>query len=284
MKTIKLENRITYFLLTFSIFLLNFKYISLLSLLFGSLISLLFILLIDKLNLYKYNITKIILLIISIPIMIYYLNKISYFIGDNILKDYSIIAISITYLLTIFIIGNKGYHTIIKVILLSSYFIFFILLLSIIITIPYININNLNINYLNTNNLILNTIIYSISLIYTYFLIYPITNTKFLKKDLFISSIFHLIIYILIISILGILNNYLKYPYIIIFKKVNLLNFIERIEILFSLNYLFIFYYYLLFIFYQIKLILNIKIKNKKHLRLTLMFLCLFIFLISMIF
>ena len=284
MKTIKLENRLTYFLLTFSLFLLNFKYISLLSILFGSLISLFIILLINYLNLYKYNLTKLILLIISIPNLIYYLNKISYFIADNILKEYSIILISFTFLLTIFILGYKNYHTIIKVILLSSYFILFTIILSIIITIPYININNLNINNINTNNLILNTIIYSSSLIYSYFLIYPITNTKFYKKDLFVNSLFHLIIYILIISILGILTNYLKYPYITIFKKINLLNFIERIEIIFSLNYLFIFYYYLLLIFYQIKYILNIKIKKKKHLRLTLMFLSIIIFFISMIF
>ena len=284
MKPIKLENRITYFMITFAIFLLNFKFLSFLSLILGTILAFFSILLVEHYHLYQYKIIKVTLLFFSIPIMIYFLNKISYFIGDNILKEYSIVAISITLLITIFVLSNKGYHTIIKVILLSTYFLFFFLILGFVLTLPYININNLDTTILNTNSLFINTILYSLSLIYCYFLIYPTTKTKFLIKDFFISSLFHIIIYILTLSILGILINYLKYPYIIIFKKVNLLNFIERIEIIFSLNYLFFFYFLLLLTYYQIRTLLNLIIKKKKPLNIFLLFLSFFLFLISIMF
>ena len=279
MKTNKLENRLTYFILTYALFLLNINNISILSILIGSIISLLIILLIKNIK-----INNIFISILSIPILIYYLNKISYYIGDNILKEYSIIIITLTLLLSIFILGNKGYHTIIKVIILSTYFILFISIIGIFLTIPYININNLNINILNTNNLLNNTLLSTFIFTYSYLLIYPITNTNFKNKDLIITSIFNIIKYISIYSILGLLINYLKYPYITIFKKVNLLNFIERIEILFSLNYLFIFYFLLVLIYYQIFNILKNKINKKKYLNITLIFLYFFIFLLSMLF
>ena len=278
MKTIKLENKLTYFLLSYSLFLLNFNNISIISILIGSIISLPIILLLNK-----FKINKIFISILSLPILIYYLNKITYFINDNILKEYSLIIITLTLLLSIFILGNKGYHTIIKVILLSSYFIIFISILGIIITIPYININNININIINNNNLLTKTIYSTFIFTYSYIIIYPITNTKFKIKDLSITTIFQILKYLYIYSILGILINYLKYPYITIFKKINLLNFIERIEILFSLNYLFIFYFILVLSYYQIYNILKIKINKKKYLNIILIFLYFFIFLISMI-
>ena len=284
MKLIKLENRITYFVITFAIFLLNFKSLSFFSLILGTFLAFFSILLAEHFHLYQYKITKVVLLFLSISITIYFLNKISYFIGDNILKEYSIVAISITLLITIFILSNKGYHTIIKVILLSTYFLFFFLVLGFLLTLPYINIKNLNITILNTNSLFLNTILYSLSLLYCYFLIYPITKTKFQKKDLLISSLFHIISYLLTLSILGILTGHLKYPYIIIFKKVNLIGFIERIEIIFSLNYLFFFYFLFLLTYYQIRTLLNLKIKKKKPLNIVLLFLSFFLFLISMMF
>ncbi|MBR3661270.1 MAG: hypothetical protein IKN63_05175, partial [Bacilli bacterium] len=241
MKTIKLENRITFFILIMALFLLNFQYISFLSIIFGSLISFLIIKLLETLNIYKYKITKAFLLITSIFSLTYYLNKISYFIGDNILREYSIIPITFTLLLSVFLLGNK-FHTIIKLITISSYFILLNLIIGIIILIPYIDISNLNMSILFTNNLIFNTIIYVTSLVYTYFLIFKISNTKLLKRDLIMTNSFNLLYFLLVNSILSILTNILKYPYLIIFKKVNLIWFIERIEIIFAINYLFIFY------------------------------------------
>ena len=284
MKNIKLENKIAYFMLTFSIFILNFKYLSFISILFGTFISLFAILLIDYFRLYKYKTTKILLFIISIPIFIYSINKISYFIGDNILKEYSIIIITISLLTSIFLIGNKGYHTIIKIIILSSYFLFFIFILGIILTFIYIKPNYLTINLLVGDNIFLKTIFYVLSQVYCYFLIYPITKTKFLKKDILISSVFQIIIYLFIYSILGILTIYLKYPYVTIFKKVSLFYFIERIEIIFSLNYLFYFYYFLLLIYFQLKTIICLNVKKKKQQILILLFLVIILFLSSMMF
>jgi len=279
----KLENRLTYFLLIFSIFLLNINNLSLLSIIIGTIITIPIIKLLEYLNIYKYNLTKYILLIISILFLTYYLNKISYFISDNILRDYSIIIITFTLLLSIFILGNKGYHTIIKVIIISSYFIIFNIIIGLALLIPYINISNLNITVLETNNLFIKTITYIILIIYCYFLIYPITNTKFKIKDLIFSNSFNILFFILINSILNILINYLKYPYVTIFKKVNLINFIERIEIIYSMNYLFIFYFLLLLIYYQINYILKNKIK-KKQLNMTLSIISFLIFLFSLIF
>ena len=223
------------------------------------------------------------MLITSLFLLTYFLNKVTYFIGDNVLREYSTIPIAFSLLLSIFILGNKGYHTIIKVIIISSYFILFNLLLGFILVIPYINISNINISILNTNNLFINTIIYVLLLTYCYFLIYPITNTKFKLKDLLFSNSLNIINFLLIYSILNILTNYLKYPYITIFKKINLINFIERIQIIFSLNYLYIFYFLLILIFYQIKSILKTKLKSKQ-LHITLIVISILIFLCSLIF
>ena len=279
MKTIKLENRITYFLLIFGFFLLNFHSLNILSIIFGSIISFLIIKMLNITNIHKYKITKFLLLIISFILLTFYLNKITYFISDNILRNYSLIFITLTLFLSIFILGNKGYHTIIKVITIESYFIFLTLILSFIILIPYIKIENININILHTNNLLLSTLNYIFLSVYSYFLIYNITNTKYQKKDL-IGSIFNILYILLIYSILNIVTNYVKYPYITIFQRVNLISFIERIEIIFSLNYLFIFYFLLLLIYYQIYYILK-SILKKKQLNITISIISFLIFLFS---
>lgn len=285
MKINKLENRITFFIITLGIFLLNFKNLSLLSLIFGLSLALFIILLFDKIKIYKYKLTKILLLFISFAFMIFYLNKTSYFISDNILREYSTISISFTLLSSIFVLGNKGYHTIIKVILLASYFLIFFLGLGIILNISYVDLSNLNTNILKTNHLMYESLYYTFLLVFTYFLIYPISNTTFKSRDLIVSGIYQIIIFLLVNSILGtILVSLFEYPYITIYKKVNLIGFIERIEIIFSMNYLFCFYFLLLLSFYQIKNILERKIKKDKKLTLILIFLTLLIFLISTIF
>ncbi|MBQ8891896.1 MAG: hypothetical protein IJ068_03420 [Bacilli bacterium] len=282
MKTIKLENRITYFLLIFSLFLLNYHSINIFSIIFASIITIPTIKLFEKINIYKYKLTRIILLIISCPLLSFYLNKVTYFISDNILRDYSGLVIAFTLLLSIFILGNKGYHTIIKVIIINCYFIFFITLIGLFILIPYINIQNINLSILNNNNLFNSSVTYIFYLIYSYFLIYSTTNTKFKNKDLIISSSFNIFYILLINSVLSIITNYVKYPYIAIFKKVNLIGFIDRIEIIFSMNNLFIFYFLLLLIYYQIYYILKNKLKSKQ-LNITLSIISILVFLFSLI-
>ena len=278
---IKIQNRLSYFLIIFSIFLLTYK-LSFLSIVIGTIISIPIIKLFEHFNIYKYKLTKVIILILSILLLTYYLNKVTYFISDNILREYSIISITFSLLLSIFTLGNKGYHTIIKVIIISSYFILFTSLLGLILLIPYINITNINISILTFNNIFINTITYVLLIVYSYFLIYPVTKTKFKIKDLIISNIINLISILLINSILNILTNYLQYPYVTIFKKVNLIGFIDRVEIIFSMNYLFIFYFLLLIIYYQIFFILKNTLK-KKQLNISLSIISFIIFLFSLI-
>jgi len=263
MKTFKIENHLVFILLELGIFFINFNKLSLLSLIFSLFITIITIKLISKINIYNNIITRLFILVISIILFNIFFRETVYYISNNILKNYSLIPISLSLFISIYLITNKGFHTIIKTVLLGSYFILFILLIGIIIS--FINIKS-NYILITNNNLLNNTIIYSLYEIYCYILIYPITNTKFNNINLFIIKFIQIIIYITISFNLNILINYLDYPYIEIFKSIKLIGFIERIEIIFSLNYLFIFYFLLLFIFYQIKFIT----KKKKQLYLII--------------
>ncbi len=284
MKIKKVENRLAFFILTLALFLLNINYLNISTILIGSLIAYLFIMLFEKTKIYQFKIVKIILTIFSLLFLPIYLNKITYYISDNILREYSTISISLTLIITIFILGNKGYHTIIKVLLLALYFIIFFFILGFLTNLLYLDGNNITTTIFFSNNLFLESIYYSILIIYPYFLIYPTTNTKFKFYDLAFSSFYQIITYIVIISILGTtLTSLYKYPFITIFKKVNLIGFIERIEIIFSLNYLFCFYFLLLFSYYNIKSNLSLIIKKDKNLTITLIFITFIIFIISTI-
>ena len=126
--------------------------------------------------------------------------------------------------------------------------------------------------------------IYSFLIYYTYFLTYGESSSLVNKKTLLISSSCHLLSYLFIIGILGLtLTNLYEYAYIVIYKKINFLNFIERIEFIFALNYLFCFYYFFLFSFYKVKSILNKVIKKDKLLTLTLVILSIIIFIVSIL-
>ena len=84
MKINKIENRISFYLLTFGMFLLNYKSINILSLLFGILLSFIIILLFEKINIFNNKIFKFIIFIISSFFITFYLTKISYYISYNI--------------------------------------------------------------------------------------------------------------------------------------------------------------------------------------------------------
>lgn len=283
MKIKKIETRITYFIITIGLFLLNIKNLTLLSIIISNILAFLFISLFEKLNLSKFKLTKFLIMIISFIYLIFNLNNITIFIGDNILREYSIVVISLTLLFLIFYLANKGYHTLIKVILLATYFIIFLIIISFLITIPYIDLSNLTINIFKTNNLFKETILYTFSLIYPYLLIYPLSNTKFKVSDFLVTMIFQILFYLLIISILGLtLESIYKYPYITIFKKVSLFGFIERIEIIPSLNYLFCFYFLLVLSYYQVLNYLSLYIKKDKNLNIIKIFIFLLIFLVSL--
>ena len=282
MKTNNIESRISFIIISLGIFLLNIKSFSFLGIICGSLLSLLVILLLDKLKLDKYKFFNIFLIIFSFLFLILYLNKITYFIGDNILREYSLVSISLTLLIAIYLLLRKNYHSIIKVILLAAYFIFIFFLIGFLLTIPYMKLSNVNIHLFSTNTLLNESLYYTLLITYTYLLTYRVSNTKFKIKDLIISFGFNIITYLSIISILGQVLMYIfKYPYISIFKKVSLIGFIERIEIIFSLNYLFTFFFLFLLAFYNIKYNLSFLIKKTKINNLVLIILTILIFLIN---
>ena len=277
MKTNRIETNITFFIVLFANFLINFHYLNFLSIIFGSILAFLLILFTNSLNLTKYKLTKFIILLISIFLTPIYLNKITYFISNNILRNYSGIIISFLILLVSFILIKKGYHTIIKIVLLSSYFFIFILILGIFLSSFYLKIENYNFNIVNIDNLFINSLYYAINIFYIYLICY-LKFTKFSIKTFIYSNLFNLGYYLFIVGILGntLLNIY-EYPFMIIYKKINLLNFIERIEFIFSLNYLFCLFYLFVFIHFNIKNNLNIKKNKYKNLILIVITILIFI-------
>ena len=281
MKINKIETNITFFILLFSNFLINFHSLSILSIIIGSILAFLLITLTNNLNLTKYKLTKIIIFLISISILPIFLNKITYFISSNILRNYSGIVISFLILLTSFILIKKGYHTIIKVVLLSSYFFIFILILGIFLSSFYLKIENYDLSIINDNNLFINSLYYGICIFYIYLICY-LKNAKFNIKTFIYSNLFNLGYYLFIIGILGntLLNIY-EYPYIVIYKKINLLNFIERIEFIFSINYLFCLFYLFTFIYFSIKN--NLIIKKNKYKSFILIVITILIFITSIL-
>lgn len=280
MKINKIEVNITFFIISLGMFLLNFHNFSFISLLFGFILAALMIKLSDKTNLYNYKITKFILFLLTIIIQPIYLNKITYFISSNILRNYSGIVISLLLIITCLLITKKGYHTIIKIILLSSYFFVTLLIISIFLSSFYLEIENYSTNLL-TNNIFSNSIFYAIMLTYIYFIIYGPSNAKISFKFLLINFLYQLFTYLFIIGILGTtLTNLYEFPFIIIFKKINILDFIERIEFIFSLNYLFSFYYFLIISFYQIKSFID---KKKKYSNIFLLLITILIYIISLL-
>lgn len=281
MKVSKIEIRLTYFILTLAIFLLNFNFLSFLSIISGSFLAIFLILLAERFNIYKFKVVKVVWFFITFFVSIFVLNDITYFISDNILREYSNVLISLMLVISCFFIVNKGYHLLIKIIILASYFIFWFLILGLVLPSFYFDFANLNLNIFLKDNLVFESIYYALLMFYCYFLIYPL-RSKFQIRDLLFNSSFHLITYLIILLVLGnTLTNLYEYPFIIVFKCISLLNFIERIEIFFSLNYLFCFYFFFLLNVYQLKFLFDIKNKKAKYLiLLCLLLIFLFSFLL----
>lgn len=259
----KIENSILLFIIIRSIFLLLFSKLSITDLIFGSLVGLLLIIIYQKLNLKKYNLFRIILLMIFIFISILFLYNITYYIKDNILKSYSILIIAISFLFVCIYIVYKGYHTFIKSLELSTYILLIMFIFSIGLLIPYLDISNFNnINYFVSSNFI------NISLIILlcFIAINYLNNYKLSMKTYLISISNIIVIKLLIIGILSqTLENVFNYPYISIFKKISYFDFFERLEGFLSLQYLFDYFFLLSLFLLTIKfLIIDIfKVKLK---------------------
>lgn len=237
MKSQKVENSILLIIVIRAIFLLFFNKLSITDLIFGGILGLILIIIYQKLNLKKYTIFKLILLLTLIILSLATLNNVTYFIQNNILRNFSYLMIAIPFLALSIYIAIKGYHTYIKTIELSSYILITIFILSIIMLIPYIEPSNFTgFNYNLTTNFIDVAI-----LILIIFIAFNYLNNYQINYKIYTFSIINIVfLRLLTTSILSnTLENVFDYPYISIFKKISYFEFLERLEGFLSMQYLF---------------------------------------------
>lgn len=258
----KIEINILSFMLIESLILLFFFKESILNIIIGSIIGLVLIFLLRNI---KFNvITKISLLIISVMISLSSIYLISDYIKENIIKFYPEIIIIIILVILSIHLSIKEYHTFIKSLLLSSYLYLFLKILSLILSIPNIDISNFNIKLLDELQVNINILYIGLMITYLYLGIKYLTDYKIKVKNYLINIINPIFIKILSLVILGRTLFYLyDYPYINILKRIKYLDFIERMEGIFSLFYLISFYFFLSF---SILLVVDIakKLLKKK--------------------
>ena len=242
----KIEINILSFILIESLILLFFFKESTLNIIIGSIIGLILIFLFKNI---KFNIiTKISLLIISIMISLSSIYLISDYIRENIIKFYPEIIIIIILVILSIHLSIKGYHTFIKSLQLSGYLYLFLKIFSIILSIPNIDINNFNIKLLDELQVNINALYIGLMMTYLYLGIKYLTDYKIKIKNYLINLINPIFIKVFSLIILGRTLFYLyDYPYINILKRIKYLDFIERMEGIFSLFYLISFYFFLSF-------------------------------------
>ena len=259
----KIEINILSFILIESLILLFFFKENILNIIIGSIIGLILIIILRNIKFNK--VIKISLLIISIIIYLSSIYLVSDYIRENILKFYSEIIIIIILIILSIHLSIKGYHTFVKSLQLSSYIYIVLKLISIILSIPNININNLNIKLLDELQININSLYIGLFITYLYLGIKYLTDFKLNIKNYIISIFNPIFIKILSLFILGKTLFYLyDYPYINILKRIKYLDFIERMEGIFSLFYLISFYFFLSFcLMLVIDISKNLFIKKK---------------------
>jgi len=286
MQAKKIESNILLFILIRSIFLLFFFKDSLLNIILGSLFGFILILIFNKLN-FKNNIfIKIILTIFLFLYSIKVLEHITSFIEYNILQEYPLFIIGLSFILISFLLSYRGYHSYIKSLELSSYIIIVLGILSLFLLIPNINFNNFNIQIIKEAEFTGHFLYFGLLIFISYTIINYLNDYK-INKKVYIGSIITMIfIKLLTIGILGetLLNLY-DYSYINIFKRIKYLDFIERMEGILSIQYLFDFFFLFSIILLTIKFLLTdiFKIKKDKIINITLSLISITIFLISYI-
>ena len=253
----KIEFDILTIILMEAVFLLFFFKENLLTLSLGIILGITLTLLTN--NIKKNKLTKLCLLVASIPFCVQIFFKTISFINYNILKEHSFIIIAIVFLLLSIYLVTKNYHTFIKTFEISFYLFIFIKTLSLILIVPKININNLlSYNALSVNY---NFIIIGITILYIYKSLNYLTNYKFNKKTI-LSLINPLYIKLLTILVLSnTLVTIYKYPYMDYLKTIRYFDFIERIDGLLSFEYLICFFALFTFVLFNIKLLLKKAIK-----------------------
>ncbi len=205
------------------------------------------------------------IILIAIAIFILFLN--SWLIIDFIISQF-LTRTSYYFIVVVFftIIGytlNKGVETTSRTIFVLTILVSIIMIALWICLIPYVNLNNLKpyIDVTSTRIMkssIFNAIYFSIPIIYLLDLKH-ITNDKenFEKaiiKGYIISSTIILIFIFLILAVYGIeLSTVLTYPIYALFKKIQILGFIERIENFAAIQIIVVFYIQATYLIYYIK-------------------------------
>lgn len=279
----KIECNILYFFLIRGFFLLFFFHSSLLDVIISGILSYIIILIYQKFNIKKFLIFKIILLIFLLILTIPIIIKASLFINYNILRDFSYIPISISFIIISLYLAIKGYHSIIKSLEISLYIVLFISLLSFILLLSYFNFNNLN-DILKEFTLSSNILTITGFNFLIYLIINYITDYK-INYKIHLFSYFN-ILFIKLLCII-ILNRNItilyKYPYINILKNISYLNVIERMEGILSIQYLFDFTFLMSIFLLGIKFLIKelFKIKKLKIQNIILSLISLIILIIS---
>ena len=229
-------------------------------------------------------------IIIGITV-IYSLAILISFINYYILKEVGIFIITLTLISTIIYIVRKGLRTISKISEIFFYIYIFIILVSTIGLIKYIDPTNLKpLLTSNISNHITSSITYFLSSIIPLFLLLIIPNTKTKsninhKKIPYIFTLLSILLcffeLIIIISVLGIeLTNIYQNPDMIIYKKISFLNVLERVETLISFNNILNSLFIIIMSIYFLKEIINSFISKKKE-PITLALIGIFIIIIS---
>lgn len=206
----------------------------------------------------------------------YSLTILANFISYYILKEVSLLIITITLIITILYIVSKGLATIGKISEIFFYIYIFIFIISTIGLIKYIDFSNLKPLFTtNLKNHFNTTSTYFLSSIIPLFLITMIptkqvefeeTNKKIPYIFIIISIIIAFTQLIFIISVLGIhLANTYQIPDMIIYKKISFLNVLERIETILSLNNILNSLFIIIMGVYFMKELANHFLPNKKE-------------------
>ena len=236
----KIELNILTFILIEALFLLYSLKINIINLILGTILGINFIQFFS--NIKKDGFIKIILLIISICLVIYSSLEITYFITNNLLTNYPYIIILISLFIVSYFLIKNNYHSFIKAVEIISYFFFAIKILSFLLVLPNINIDNINSSLLTELNINITILFVALIIFFLHQTIFYLTNNKVSKKTYIVSIINPFVIKILSILVMGKNLFYLyDYPYINVLRRIKYLNFIERMEGILSFEYLFSF-------------------------------------------
>lgn len=254
----RISNSILLFILIKALFLLFYNSLNIVTSIISLILALIFYFIINKMKLYNNKYLMIIIAFILFFLSLYLLNEISLIIKDTFLKNTNILLISLSFIFISLYLAYRDFHTFIKTVELTSYLIILYNILSLILLIPYININNLiNIDLTINNNFYL----FSFFLLIILILIKYLTKLDLNYKVYFSISTYIILFKLLITSILSrTLESVFKYPYISIFKKISFLNFLERLEVFLSMEYLY--EYFILLTFFIISFKYIIKKRN----------------------